>query len=223
MTTFNGRKLEERFKGRHGNINWQDYLAIAPCKDHPLCKSRDGVYKTLTLERGARMSKPGYVRISQVWSMEWQDTKTLRTQKLSHKSMRRVLDAVARRAQYTPDAQCDPAALLHVAPVPQAAESMATVPARPLHSDAQLTPPRSGPVAAVHPADLDPVPITAQPLGEGYVASGGIDERQPLLPTYNVRPRSHQQHQKRGILGSLWDHSKRIRYGVVVRALCCYD
>ena len=75
LTSFKGRSLAKKFEkyGEKARARMlREVLPIPPFDDHPLAK-KDKEYKGLTLERGGRMNKPGYVKLREVYAMDWKD------------------------------------------------------------------------------------------------------------------------------------------------------
>lgn len=85
MTSFKGRSLARKF-GKYGEKTrarlLREVLPVSPCEDHPFAK-RDKEYRGLTLEKGRRMNRAGYVKLGEVYAMDWRDL-----QRFDRKSMR---------------------------------------------------------------------------------------------------------------------------------------
>lgn len=75
MTSFKGRSLAKKF-GKYSEKTrtrlLREVLPIWPCNDHPFTKT-DKEYRGLSLENGRRMHKTGYVKLGEVYAMDWRD------------------------------------------------------------------------------------------------------------------------------------------------------
>ena len=186
------------------------------------------MYRTLTLEGSTPMDKAGYVKISDVYSMDWQDAEPLwganspKSQKaqLDAKSLKALLFATCRLAGYSPGGQYDPNLSC---PTPTAPQSYASPAPYTLVDGGLLLIPlsslvvRPGPKAAVNPKAIP------YPYSEPRVSTSRSDERQPLLPIYQAdHPQRHRDLQQ-GFCAWLWEYLKRTRLGILVRFLCCCD
>ncbi|KAK5171088.1 uncharacterized protein LTR77_004232 [Saxophila tyrrhenica] len=104
LTTFGGKLLCKRYN---------QYLAMTPAPDHPHFTAGDTAYRTLTLHKNATISRPGYVKITSVWTMRWKGAKhywggsTPRTTnfQLDESSLQRLLLCVRKLNGYTPREQ----------------------------------------------------------------------------------------------------------------------
>lgn len=87
MTSFKGRSLAKKF-GKYGEKTrarlLREVLPIWPSNDHPFAK-KDKEYKGLTLENGRRLNKAGYVKLGEVYAMDWRDL-----QRFDRNSMRQL-------------------------------------------------------------------------------------------------------------------------------------
>ena len=117
MTSFNGQRLEKRFKTKYGlQGHRREYLAMTPGPDHPLLRHGNTMYQTLTFDSNVSNARRGYLKVSEVFSMDWRDAQrrwnvgstTPTTVTLSPASMRVVILAAAQLARYQMPDQFQP-------------------------------------------------------------------------------------------------------------------
>ena len=240
MTTFKRKPLTQRFKpkqeARNGYANWRRYLAVAPRLEHPLRELRRSLYEPLTLENGLSMEKPGYVNVSDVYSMEWQDAQpywqgqgSLRQKtRLDAGSLKRLLDAAEQIGRFKAGEQYDPTLLAQPAFYPIAAPQLPNLPPSP---DAGNPLPLAIAPVGRHMPPVAQAPQTPQiakttstqrthpPAGR----SPANHERQPLLPIYHTRPLRPDHERDGGFFGWLWTYLKKTRLGIIVRFVGCCE
>ena len=91
-------------------------MTMAPGADHPLFGAGDPMYRTLYLENGETMERRGYVKISEVYSMNWRDAQPFwrgdpslrRKTRLDTASLRLLLFATQQVGHYSPGDQFSP-------------------------------------------------------------------------------------------------------------------
>lgn len=111
MTSFNGQDIRTRFSNRRRrNAPYQNYLAIAPSPVHPLMVAGNKLYQNLYFADGQSMPRNGYLKISEVYSMQWADARSFRHNKrdvpwLDEACLRQVVTAVHELTRYTPAQQ----------------------------------------------------------------------------------------------------------------------
>ena len=93
-------------------------MTMAPGSSHPLLEAGDPMYRILRLENGEAMERRGYVKISEIYSMNWRDAQpfwrgdpSLRQKtRLDAASLQLLLFAVQQVGQYSPSEQYVPSA-----------------------------------------------------------------------------------------------------------------
>lgn len=118
LTSFSGQKLEKRFRKGPSVANRKNYMIMAPGSNHPLFEAGDPMYRTLHLENGESMERRGYIKISEIYSMNWRDAQPFwrgdpalrQKSRLDPASLRLLLFATQQLGHYTPGEQFVPSA-----------------------------------------------------------------------------------------------------------------
>lgn len=230
MTTFGGNELTTHFNGRNGFLHWREYLSIAPASNHPLF-AYDPMYRTLTLENHPSAPRAGYVKVSEVYSMDWQDAQPFwkanstqpQRRRLDDASLATLLSAVAEVGRYSPEVQYDPTMISQHVTSAVAAPSLASrsfvVEPAPIENGplALITPPAGPRVSRVSSGTVTTPTAKAHPRTNSFPAvETPISERQPLLPSYHERPTHQDGETDLGFFGWLWAYLKKTRLGVII-------
>lgn len=176
-----------------GLLNWPNYIPVSPATDHPLYLQGDARYRPLHLENGLPTNRPGYVKVSEVYEMDWRDaqpywhqaTRSHSRARLDAESLKRVLTEIARLAGYVLNEQYSIRPATPIMPI-----SYGTT----IRTDAKLNSfgGRTSPVIRDYPPGLRPAPISVsatvhesnfRPMGSERLSYSS--ERAPLLPVYH--------------------------------------
>ena len=242
-TTFKGKPLTKRFKrGRRKNIprEWFEYLAIAPASDHPLLEDLPRLYRTLDFENCTATDAPAYVKVSEVYSMDWRDAQLLwrgnaaqqQPARLDAASLATLLYAVNVGGRYIVEEQYDPTAVLpQLARQPTATSSTLAAGKR----IATSSPAEGDPLSLVIPPVGSPIPDrpvaakttstvrTHPPVGRSHPGRTLVNEQQPLLPSYHRNQAPGDSSPEKGFFGWLWAYLKKTRLAIIIRAVCFCD
>lgn len=171
---------------------WRNYLAISPA-NHPLQNQKDPTYRPLHLEAGTSMNRPGYIEISEVYSMDWRDARPYRRRRsgsliptrLDPLSMQLVLSSTAKLTGYSPKKQPEIQAPTVTSQTPNRSHSSAEVALRSSDAVTVSTTLDSAPTIdranIAVPAGAEDSKFRIDTRGRDIFA----DERAPLLPLYH--------------------------------------
>ena len=168
------------------------------------------------------MQKRGYIKISDVYQMDWRDAQPFwrgdptqrQVSRLDPASLQVLLAATFRVAVCRFQDQYDPS-------------SASTLPRQPLRAPAASRPqyvPTAGnrQTPAVIPATFQSVPARARPLDAAPGFRNNVaarpatnDERRPLLPTNHTPPSHGPNGSGRAFFGWLWDMLKLTGLGII--------
>ena len=229
LTTFKRMSITERFNERWNIHERANHLSILTSSPHPLAALG---YRTLQPSVGGSHVRPGYMKISAVYSMDWRAAehfwggKKPRVRKAAFctADMEYILSNVRRLTEYRVPLAQAPATLLrpssaaipvHIGTSPRFPSSTAVTHGR-VDSGVSLLP---------SPSDAPSPGFVAVPAYRRELAAAAPlkrdDERRPLLPRHNASSAPKREDCSGGSFSWLWSYLKPTRLGIIISFVLC--